>query len=94
MRESGAADEPIIFAACVENEYPPGLASWAGKFDQPSWKCSAGGGEVKYGCKSGLEGAGSISSPFLGGDERQFWCEDGILALVGGRGLPLELARR
>jgi hypothetical protein len=60
MRESGAADDPVIFAASVENEYAPGLASWAGKFDQPGWKCSAGGGEVKYDCTSGPEGAGDI----------------------------------
>jgi hypothetical protein len=61
MRESGAAEEPVIFAAAVENEYAPGLASGVGKFDQPGWKCSAGGGEVKYGFKSGLEGGGSVS---------------------------------
>ena len=44
MRESGAADDPVIFAASVENEYAPGLLDWTGKFDQPGWKCSASGG--------------------------------------------------
>jgi hypothetical protein len=60
MRESGAVEKRVILAASVENEYAAGLASWAGKFDQPGWKCSAGGGELKYGCRSGLGGADSI----------------------------------
>lgn len=34
MRESGAAEELIIFAASVENEYAPTLADSAGKLDQ------------------------------------------------------------
>jgi hypothetical protein len=60
IRESGAAEELVIFAASAENEYALELESWAGKFDQPGWKCSAGGGELRYGCKSGLGGADSI----------------------------------
>jgi len=34
MRESGASEELMIFAASVESEYAPVLADWAGKLDQ------------------------------------------------------------
>jgi hypothetical protein len=47
--ESGAAEELMIFAASVDNEYAPILADWAGKLDQSGWKCLAGGGEERWG---------------------------------------------